>query len=90
MHLEAHDAEEGNTLFARVNDIDYDYQAEMWVQDLATDGHHGTCVRFVLIDGLGERAVWERPEGKTNAVKPTYYSDRFTGQWKMGLEYPSS
>lgn len=89
MHLEAHDTEEGSTLFAKVNNIDYDYQAEMWVQDLATDGHHDNCVRFVLIDGLGERAVWEKEIG-SRKVKPTCYSPRYTGQWKMGLEYPAS
>jgi chaperone required for assembly of F1-ATPase len=33
MYLELHDNEVGNSLSAQINNIDYDYQAEQWVQE---------------------------------------------------------
>lgn len=42
MILEIHDNEVGNTLAGRVNNIDYDYMAEQWVQDLVTDESKGS------------------------------------------------
>ena len=62
MILELHDSEEGNTLFARVNDIDYVYQAEEWIDQ--TRGKR-PVVHWVLKDGDLVVKAWERPEGST-------------------------
>jgi len=85
MILEVHDNEEGNTLAGRVNNIDYDYQAEQWVQDIdepATILH--PIVRFVLLDGEGERAVWEKDGENITLVR---CAPRFTGQWQVGTVF---
>ena len=89
MILEIHDTEEGNTLSGRVNNIDYDYVAEQWVQDIYTDeinGRHSgpPLAKFILLDDDGQRAVWIiTPDG----VQLTERSDRFTGEWQQGIPY---
>lgn len=88
MILEIHDTEVGNTLNGRHPAIDYDYQAEMWVQELAPDKPE--CVRFVLLDSLGERAVWEKPGVGAKSVKLVSRSSRFTGDWQLGVEFTYS
>lgn len=37
MLLEVHDTEVGNSHTASVKNIDYDYMAEQWVQDIVSD-----------------------------------------------------
>ena len=87
MILEIHDNETGNTLTGRINDIDYDYQAEQWVQDLWTDEVKREkpfpfqLTKFVLIDESGQRAVWTVIEG---GIALTEKSDRFEGTWSEG------
>jgi hypothetical protein len=85
MILEIHDNEPGNTLAGRVNDIDYDYQAEQWVQDIEEplDAPYPT-VRYVLLDEQGERAVWERDGNTITLVRR---SPRFTGDWQVGTKF---
>ena len=84
MYLELHDTEEGNTLFARVKEIDYDYQAEQWVQDTYADPSTTTVVKWILYDSVGIRCVWERPEGSASMPNITQRSSRFTGKWEKG------
>lgn len=83
MYLELHDAEEGNTLVAMIRDLDYDYQAEQWVQDTVHDANASTVVKWVLHDDKGVRCVWERTD---LAAMPdiTQRSSRFAGTWKAG------
>lgn len=85
MILEIHDTETGNTLNGRVKDLDYDYMAEQWVQELAP--MQVEFVRFVLMDDVGERAVWEKPESGATSVKLVSRSPRFTGEWQVGTEF---
>lgn len=90
MILEIHDTEEGNSLAGRVKNIDYDYQAEQWVQDIVQDERKQQIgpfpiARFVLQDDAGDRAVWERnTENKFVLVVAT---GRFLGEWKVGVEF---
>lgn len=63
MILEVHDTEEGNTLTGRVKEIDYDYQAEQWVQDLIDMEAQNPplkfrLAKFILQDDHGQRAAW--------------------------------
>ena len=81
MQLELHDNETGNTLVAKARNIDYDYQAEQWVQD--TVGH-AKIIKWILIDHIGTRCVWERPEGDTGFPSITQRSARFEGEWERG------
>lgn len=86
MLLEIHDTEEGNTLNGKVNNLDYDYMAEQWVQDLAAE--QPECVRFILFDHLGERARWEKPGPGATSVSLVWKSDRFTGEWVLNHPFP--
>lgn len=81
MILELHDSEVGNTFAGRVKNLDYDYQAEMWVKEIAED--HIDIVRWVLTDAQGERAVWERNEGETCPPRIIVRSPRYTGTWAI-------
>ena len=82
MILELHDNVAGNTLLGRIKEIDYDYQAEMWVQETA---ERPVIVKWVLVDFTGTRCVWERPADKPNEMPEiTGRSARFTGEWKRG------
>ncbi len=81
MILELHDSEVGNTLTARAKDIDYDYQAEQWVQDTHD---HPDAVKWVLLDDQGVRCVWERPQGSKEMPNITQRSARFRGAWEKG------
>jgi hypothetical protein len=85
MVIEFHDTEVGNTLAGRWNNIDYDYQAEEIIQENALG--HSDIVRFVLLDDQGERAVWEKSGVAADSVTLTKKSDRFTGQWELGLSW---
>ncbi len=90
MRLEVHDKEEGNSLAGQVS-VDYDYQAEMWVQQLITDEKNNTTRRysldkFVLVDHEGKRAEWV-VDGES--VSLTWKSPRFTGEWQLNLPYPT-
>jgi len=85
MILEVHDNEVGNTLAGRVNNIDYDYQAEQWVQDIDENPNaQHPVVRYVLLDAEGERAVWEKDGENITLVRR---APRFTGQWQVGTVF---
>jgi len=91
MLLEIHDTEVGNTLTGRVNNIDYDYMAEQWVQDLVTDEKKNLSNRefaldkIVLTDGAGIRAVWKIH--KNLDAELVEKSERFTGQWVLNHHF---
>jgi hypothetical protein len=84
MNIEFHDIEVGNTLAGRWRDIDYDYQAEEIIQEMALG--HPDIVKFVLFDDEGERAIWEK-EVNGKAVTLTWTAPRFTGQWRLNLPF---
>jgi hypothetical protein len=84
MNLELHDTEEGNTLAAIQRNIDYDYQAEETIQELALG--YPDIVKFILKDDEGVRAVWEK-EVNGDRVTLTETSPRFTGEWQLGLPF---
>lgn len=71
MILELHDAEEGNTLVARVNDIDHEYQAEEWVNQTYQD--HPSVISWQLKSGEGQPVLreWKRPEGSLDFPEST-------------------
>lgn len=90
MILEIHDNEVGNTLAGQVNNIDYDYMAEQWVQDLVTDESKGSnrqnrLDKMVLKDDLGVRAVWKIHENLDAELIEK--SDRFRGEWVLNLPF---
>ncbi len=82
MTLELHDNEAGKTLRAKIFRLDFDYQAEQWVQDTSRDDPE--VIKWILIDDDGTRCVWERPVGSTDFPEITQRSARFTGEWKRG------
>lgn len=84
MYLELHDGEEGNSLAAKIRNIDYDYQAEQWVQDTYKDSRATNVIKWVLYDEVGIRCVWERPNGDSSMPDITQRSRRFTGEWMKG------
>jgi len=58
------------------NEVDYDYQAEQWVQECAKD--YAWEVRWVLYDDFGQRAIWVKTStGPVLVAK----APRFQGQW---------
>lgn len=82
MHLELHDnSTDESTLCARVGDIDYDYQAEMWVTETLD---RSQVVRWELHDTQGMRCVWERKPGSIDIPSITKRSPRFAGEWQKG------
>ena len=85
MILEIHDSEPGNSLAGRVNELDYDYQAEQWVQDIikkeSTIPQRFPLAKFILKDSEGERATWEVVENF--GVKLATKSIRFQGEWVL-------
>ena len=82
MILELHDSETGNTLLGRIRNIDYDYQAEQWIRDTSED--HPKVVKWILLDEIGPRCVWERKAGDKGMPEITQRSSRFIGEWKNG------
>lgn len=84
MKIEIHDSEVGNTLAGRWNNIDYDYQAEEIIQEMALG--HAEMVKYILLDDEGERAVWEKEVAGTK-VTLTNRSPRFTGDWQVGTVF---
>jgi len=79
MILEIHDNEVGNTLAARVKDIDYDYQAEEWVKEESF--RYAQTRKIILLNDDGtERAVWERSEDLNSYTKVSGVH----GDWKVG------
>jgi len=90
MILEIHDNEEGNTLAGRHPNIDYDYQAEQWVQDLITDEANRPkpkfrLAKFILKDDQGERATWIVHDNLD--VELVSKTERFTGEWVLNLPF---
>ena len=88
MMLKLFDTEVDSPLAAVVNDIDYDYQAEQWVQDTARGTGTQTpgrwVVRWELYDGVGLRAQWQRPDGDKGLPKLVAASTYYEGEWKVG------
>ena len=90
MILEIHDNEVGNTLAGRVNNIDYDYMAEQWIQDLVNDESKNPKQKYsldklVLLDDLGVRAVWKIHENLDAELIEK--SDRFCGEWVLNFRF---
>jgi hypothetical protein len=90
MILEVHDTEEINSLAATVKNLDYDYQAEQWVQDIMTDEVNGgprkfALAKFILKDDQGIRAVWKVLPNMDVAIVEK--SPRFTGEWVLNLPF---
>lgn len=87
MNLHLYDTDQANPLAATVRNLDYDYQAEQWVQDSAKDPRsQGThwVVKWELHDGVGLRARWERPDQDPGLPKLVAVSTYWTGEWKVG------
>lgn len=91
MILEIHDVEGGNTLCGRVNDLDYDYQAEQWVQDIVAmekkreSKPQHRLDRIVLKDDAGARAEWKVHENLD--VELVSKAHRFAGEWEMNRRF---
>lgn len=89
MILKLIDTEANNPLAALIKDIDFDYQAEQWVQDTARDRESQNPIRWVvrweLHDEIGLRAQWERPDGDKGLPKLVAVSTYYTGDWKVGV-----
>lgn len=90
MILEVHDIEVGNTLTASIKNIDYDYMAEQWVQDLVSDAIQQTRPNFpwdqiILNDDIGVRAIWKIHENLDAEL--IQKSDRFTGEWVLNHRF---
>ncbi len=84
MYLELHDNEEGNTLCASIPNIDFDYQAEQYVQETYNDRRAVRVIKWLLKDEQGVRCQWERPIGSSELPEITGRSKRFTGEWQRG------
>jgi len=84
MYLELHSGEEGNSLTAKIKYINYDYEAEEWVQDTHNDDRAANVIKWVLCDEIGVRCVWERPNGASSMPDIAQRSSRFTGEWVKG------
>lgn len=86
MILEIHDTEVANSLAGRVNNIDYDYQAEQWVQDIVSDEpREPALAEMILLDDQGPRAKWKIHEN--GAAELVERSPRFTGEWQLNLKF---
>ncbi len=86
MHLEIHDHEVDNSLTGRVSNIDYDYQAEQWIQEVCEPLGVPLFAQYaVLLDDDGIRARWTFYEDGSVAL--TKKSDRFQGQWQLNLKF---
>jgi len=68
MYLELHDTEEGNTLVAGIENIDFIYQAIQWIKETKDNEY---VVRWELKDKEGGTTIkkWERPEGSSKFPK---------------------
>ena len=82
MKLELHDNETGDTLVARIKNIDFDYQAEMRILETYNHPNAVDVTKWILIDDAGVRCTWERKIGSSAIPIITKKSDRFTGEWK--------
>ena len=91
MLLELHDSDIPNTLVAKVSNLDYDYQAEQYVFDMASEPDtqnpdvNRWVVMWVLKDDEGVRARWHRKPGDVGVPKMVNRSQRYTGEWKIGV-----
>ncbi len=91
MRLFLFDDEIENPIVGTVS-IDLDYQAEIWVLDVAEGREGGTgrpIVAFMLRDDQGLRCIWTRSVEEAAAKKPptiTKVAERFTGEWQRTVE----
>lgn len=93
MILEVHDVEVGNSLLAKIKNLDYDYQAEQWVQDFMNDREMRRTLpheldQFILFDENGVRATWR--VHNNSSVELTEKSERFKGKWVLNSIFPST
>lgn len=69
MILRVYDTDKENPVCAVVESVDYDYQAEEYLLEVAEDIRSRVpgswAIRAELHDDKGLRAVWERPDGDT-------------------------
>ena len=72
-----------NEITGRVQEIEYDYQAEEWAKNFATILQENNAL-ITLVDDEGERAVWEKT-GMVVVLKSR--SLRFTGKWQVGISF---
>jgi len=91
MELHLYDTEEKNPISGTIYNIDYDYQAEMWVQTTHNDPKacnlskpEWWVIWWELVDGEGVRARWERPVLDRGLPKMVFRAGRYTGDWKEG------
>jgi len=86
MVLELHDNEVGNSLTAKIQQIESDQLAEKLVRESAQDPKTMAkkVVKWLLKDEGGILCRWERPLGNTDMPEVTGRSPRFTGAWKKG------
>lgn len=65
-----HDNETGNSLFAEVKDLDFEYQAEEWIKETMDNF---SIIRWELKDKKEGTTIikWERPEGSVGYPKKT-------------------
>ena len=84
MILELYRGDKRDIPSGRIDDIEYDYQAEAWVRDICNQHDDVKIVKWVLNDGKGIRCVWERAVGSILDPNITARSTRFTGTWEKG------
>jgi hypothetical protein len=88
MRLEAHDNDPtGNTLCARV-EVDYPYQVEMYVVEIAEDAQAQVgglwVVRWSLFVNDKEVARWERPPNDPGTPKLIWTTPEAGLSWRVG------
>lgn len=87
MELSLHDTGK-DSLVARIRNIDFDYQAEAWLEDLHADERITNPKRWVvraeLVDAEGLRATWSRNSGDAGRFKLTDAAPRFAGSRGAG------
>lgn len=87
MFLEIHDKEVGNSLAGKVKNIDYDYMAEQWVQEIVSDPTKRSLSldQFILKDEQGVRAIWKVHENMDAELIER--SERFRGEWVLNYRF---
>lgn len=60
------------------------HNVEQHVTDSLTMLEDESIVKWLLIDDLGVRCVWERPRGSHESPEITQRSPRYKGEWQKG------